>query len=74
MHICIKCNQEREDDDFYIYPNGRIVNTCKFCQKAIQKTYDTARAKKRSEEYYKCLKKITKKKKYVLYAEESLKN
>lgn len=52
MRICIKCKQERENDDFYIYPNGRILNTCKYCQKINQKAYDAARAKKRSEEYY----------------------
>lgn len=72
MRICIKCNQEREDDDFYIYPSGRIVNTCKFCQKAIQKAYDTVRAKKRSEEYYR-LKEQNKIRKYDELTGEELK-
>ena len=51
MRVCVKCNQEREDTDFYTYPSGRTINTCKYCQKIIQKAYDITRAKKRSEEY-----------------------
>ena len=53
MRTCIKCKQEREDNEFYIYPNGRITNTCRNCQRISQKAYDASRAKKRSEEYYK---------------------
>lgn len=72
MRVCIKCNQERENNDFYTYPNGRKINTCKYCQKAIQKAYDIARAKKRSEEYYK-LKEQNKIRKYDEITGEELK-
>lgn len=72
MRICNRCNQEREDNDFYIYPSGRKVNTCKYCQKIIQKVYDIARAKKRSEEYHK-LKEQNKIRKYDEITGEELK-
>lgn len=72
MRICVKCNQEREATDFYTYPSGRTINTCKYCQKVIQKAYDIARAKKRSEEYYK-LKEQNKIRKYDKLTGEELK-
>lgn len=72
MRVCVKCNQEREDTDFYTYPSGRTINTCRYCQKAIQRAYDIARAKKRSEEYYK-LKEQNKIRKYDKLTGEELK-
>lgn len=72
MRVCVKCNQEREDTDFYTYPSGRTINTCKYCQKIIQKAYDIARAKKRSEEYYR-LKEQNKIRKYDELTGEELK-
>ena len=72
MRVCVKCNQEREDTDFYTYPSGRTINTCKYCQKIIQKAYDITRAKKRSEEYYR-LKEQNKIRKYDELTGEELK-
>lgn len=38
-HICTRCEEPREDDEFYRYPNGRRRKWCNGCERAYQREY-----------------------------------
>lgn len=64
LKVCSKCKQERNDTDFYVCSDGRIVNTCKFCQHE----YDKARAESRKA--YRKTYNDNHKEQYKLYREQ----